>query len=166
MQIDLPTVHERNEPLNEVLNETEVHEGKKYLKCHFDNCDYTAVPTWKSCKTMMLKHIRAVHGGEKEDLPTVHERNELLNEVLNEAEVHEGKKYLKCHFDDCDYTAVQTWKSCKTMMLQHIRTVHGGEKEDLTCHYINCDYSSKGHLISKYPFGVFKWTKKPMNLLS
>ena len=101
----------------------------------------------------LKNHITAVHESKiynvQLDIPTVHERKEPLNEVLNETEVHEGKKYLKCHFDNCDYTAVQTWKSCKIMMLQHIRAVHGGEKEDLTCHYINCDYSSKGQLISK-----------------
>ena len=97
----------------------------------------------------LKNHITAVHESKtynvQIEIPTVHERNEPLNEI----EVHEGKKYLKCHFDNCDYTAVQTWKSCKMMMLQHIRAVHGGEKEDLSCHYINCDYTSKGQLISK-----------------
>ena len=102
----------------------------------------------------LKNHITAVHESKtynvQIDIPTVHERKEPLNEVvLNETEVNEGNKFIKCHYDNCDYTAVQTWKSCKMMMLQHIRAVHGGEKEDLTCHYINCDYTSKGQLISE-----------------
>ena len=103
--------------------------------------------------SVLKTHITAVHESKtynvQIDIPTVHEVKAPLNDVLNEIEVHEGKKYLKCHFNNCDYTAVQNWKSCKTMMLQHIRAVHGGEKEDLTCHYINCDYTSKGQLISE-----------------
>ena len=111
----------------------------------------------------LKNHINALHESKiynaQIEIPTVHEKKNPLNEVLNETEVHEGKKYLKCHFDNCDYTAVQTWKSCKMIMLQHIRAVHGGEKEDLTCHYINCDYTSKGQLISELLFGVFKFPK-------
>ena len=116
-------------------------------------------------------HITAVHESKtynvQIDIPTVHEVKAPPNDVLNEIEVHEGKKYLKCHFNNCDYTAVQTWKSCKTMMLQHIRAVHGGEREDNTCHYINCDYTSKGQLISELLFGVFKFpTNQRKNLIN
>ena len=119
----------------------------------------------------LKNHITAVHESKtynvQIDIPTVHEVKAPPNDVLNEIEVHEGKKYLKCHFNNCDYTAVQTWKSCKTIMLQHIRAVHGGEREDNTCHYINCDYTSKGQLISELLFGVFKFpTNQRKNLIN
>ena len=134
--------------------------GRRYL-CHLNKmhgsnksdetlycelCDYST-----NLKDLLKKHVRIRHEREKKHLcDQCHLRFEFPNELKNHCEkVHSKIKDHKFSCDLCD----KSFKY-KSQLTDHIERNEGKS---------SC--GTKGQLISKCSFGVFKSTKTPRSVL-